>query len=435
MKKRVFIGMTEIAGYYGQLAKGLRKRGYPVTFLGGNDHVFQYKQSKEDSSLFSKIYKASLSFSSRAKSVNPVSRVFCLFFSNSLRLALFFLIALSHDIFIFGFGTSLLPCNVDLPILRILGKCIICNIAHGSDARPPYIDGSYLNDKAPYFDLDKIKEIAKKIKKRCCFIEKNSHFVIGAPLTSHFLKYKFVDWFKIGIPVTGESVVISKNKENDEIRILHSPSNPILKGTQEIEKAVACLIKKGYKVNFMKLINVPNSDVIKEILRCDFVVDQIYSDTPLATFATEAAWFGKPAIVGGYGWEILNKCIEKNLFPPSLTCCPENIEDAMERIIIDKEYREDLGARSQSFVRDFWGTDNVSGRYIRLIEGNVPCEWYADPSKFNYVYGCGLPYKTSRHLIKKMILKYGVDSLQLSDKPDLERAFVEFAGLGPDVLA
>lgn len=46
-KKRIFIGMTEIAGYYGQLAKGLLKRGYAVTFVGGNSHPFGYEQSKE----------------------------------------------------------------------------------------------------------------------------------------------------------------------------------------------------------------------------------------------------------------------------------------------------------------------------------------------------------------------------------------------------
>lgn len=43
-----------------------------------------------------------------------------------------------------------------------------------------------------------------------------------------------------------------------------------------------------------------NATVLQELQQCDFVIDELYSDVPLAMLATEAAIFGKPVIVGGY---------------------------------------------------------------------------------------------------------------------------------------
>ena len=42
MSYRIFIGMTEIAGYYSNLAAGLRAKEHLVTQAGTNAHVFKY---------------------------------------------------------------------------------------------------------------------------------------------------------------------------------------------------------------------------------------------------------------------------------------------------------------------------------------------------------------------------------------------------------
>ena len=66
-----------------------------------------------------------------------------------------------YDIFIFGFGQSLLRSNLDLPILKLFGKKIISNLCHGSEARPPYIDGAIHSRYGKKLSLREIAKLAK----------------------------------------------------------------------------------------------------------------------------------------------------------------------------------------------------------------------------------------------------------------------------------
>ena len=96
------------------------------------------------------------------------------------------------------------------------------------------------------------------------------------------------------------------------IRILHSPSSPEVKGTYLIRQAINALKAKGYPIDYVEIMGKPNTVVIAELEKCDFIVDQLYSDTPMSGFATEAAFFGKTAVVGGYGWQEVEKLFSPN---------------------------------------------------------------------------------------------------------------------------
>jgi len=169
---------------------------------------------------------------------------------------------------------------------------------------------------------------------------------------------------------------------------------------------------------------MPNSTVLKNLQNCDFVVDQLYSDTPMAGFAAEAAFCGKPAIVGGY---YTDEDLKMSNIPPSLHCHPEKVEQAIEQLIINLEFRLELGQKAKSFVENYWAPKKVAERYLRLINENIPDEWQCNPNKINYLYGGGLPDWKTKLIIRKMIEKYGIKSLQLSDKAYLEKQFKEFA--------
>jgi hypothetical protein len=168
---------------------------------------------------------------------------------------------------------------------------------------------------------------------------------------------------------------------------------------------------------------------MREIQHCDFVVDQLYSDTPMAGFATEVAWFGKPAVVGGYGFDYLKTSVPEGMWPPSKTCHPDQIEQAIEDLIVNREDRLRLGGEAQKFVREKWNAAEVARRYLRLIEGDIPEEWWLDPATVTYLEGFGQPVERTKENIRQMVEQFGVESLQLSHRPDLERAFLEFAGV------
>ena len=68
----------------------------------------------------------------------------------------------------------------------------------------------------------------------------------------------------------------------------------------EVAKAAHCLGARVIRILFESGEALHLDGILAELARCDFVIDQLYSDYPLPGLATEAAWFGKPTVVGGY---------------------------------------------------------------------------------------------------------------------------------------
>lgn len=432
---RIFIGVVEVAGYYGNLACALRERGYSVTVAGAASHVFEYESNFNENPFIIRLYDELLKASALKQLTNKraishqIKKKFFAFLTRLLKLVMFLWATPNHDVFIFGFGSSFLPGNWDLPLLKFLNKKIICNIAHGSEARPPYINGAYINDLSNPItkgEVSLIKKLSKTTKGRCSTIENHADIVIGAPLTSHFLEKPFINIFHLGLIFRELS---ADNIENDSqthnVRILHCPSNPKVKGTSLIRQVIQSLKNKGYKIDFIELINKPNSTVLEELNICDFVVDQAYSDFPLPGFATEAAWFAKPSVVGGYGWQALQQLIPSQVFPPSHICHPNDLEAAVEKLIIDKEYRINLGKQARNFVTSTWSVQKCTDRYLQLIDNHIPEDWWSTPCQIPYLQGCGISESTLLRVFPQL-LQTGEDILQIKDKPSLTNMFIKF---------
>ena len=199
------------------------------------------------------------------------------------------------------------------------------------------------------------------------------------------------------------------------------------KGTKQIREAISRLQEKGYKIKYVEIAGRPNSEVLAQLQLCDFVVDQVYSDTPMAGFVAEAAFYAKPAVVGGYYSEKIKKDIPNEYVPPSLFCSPASIEQAIEKLCIDLNYRLQLGQKAKEFVEANWSAKVVASRFLTLINGEAPEDWLINPINIDYLLGCGLQENTIRLIIKSLVESYGNRALQLGDKPDLETMFIEFA--------
>lgn len=438
--KKVFIGPHEIAGYYANLARGFKEIGVDCDFITYAPHPFGYGGETKIPWLL----KLARFFNQFRGKPNRPFVIKLLIAGLSEFIASIWVLAtiFKYDVFIFGFGHSLRPrYNWDLRILRILKKTAIMNIAHGSDARPAYIDGAYQSmDGTIQPTACNLRSISGSKKIKVKFIENNASFVIGAPFsTSQFTIKKLLNTFAIGLPFVGKANTVfsapvelpAKAVSMQSLRILHSPSHPAAKGSPLVIKAIQSLKDKGHAIELVLLHGKPHSQVIQEIQRCDFVVDQLYSDTPMAGFATEAAWFGKPAVVGGYGFDYLKTFVPEGMWPPSKTCHPDEIEQAIESLIVNREERLRLGAEAQKFVREKWNAAEVARRYLRIIEGDIPDNWWLDPRSVTYLEGGGQPVERTQENIRQMVEQFGVESLQLSHRPDLEQAFLEFAGIKP----
>ena len=419
---RVFIGLTEIAGFYGNLAAGLREVGVRATFVDLERHPFEYAPG--DQTWIVRLARWTSRRRSDAKG-GFVGWIVMWKLVNRLTLAALFIWAVArHDAFIFGFRTSFFRLR-SLPILRWFGKKVIF-VFNGSDARPSYIDGADM-DPARGLSIDGCIQLARAKKVQIARIERWSTVVVSHALYLHLFERPAAGFQVLGLaqPLLADYPAVAPEPPEPPIRILHSPSNPTVKGSEVIHAAVGRLIEEGLPLQLIETRDMPNRVVHEQLQTCHFVVDQLYSDGPMLGFAAEAALYGKPAVVGSYGWDEILRLMPAGHRAPVEGCHPDDIESAIRRLATDAAHRRSLGLAARQFV-EAWAGEEVARRYLRLLSGERPPDWMCDPSDVRYVQGVGLSEQRAREIVGAVIDSGGVGALQVGDKPRLEAAFLEF---------
>lgn len=413
---KVFLGLYEVAGYYTRLREGFAELGIECCQVDLTDHPFKYDEEKPQR--LAKWLRAAF----RRREATPRRQVFSKILWIALQTALLIYTILKYDVFVFA-ANSQFWRFLHLPIIRWLGKKIVY-VSHGTDARPLYM--SHKGVGMSPCDIVRRTRDQKEVSRG---IERYADAIVDLRTVSQFREGPLIDFLRVGLPQgkSVQSLEDSPPRIRAGIRVLHSPSLPKAKGTALIRDAIQRLEAKGYEIEFVEVIGQPHAVVRQELKKCDFVVDQLYSDTPMAGFAAEAAAFGKPAIVGGYAGALTRDTVASGSLPPSHYCLPEEVESAIERLIVDATYRVELGRRAKDFVDSNWTSRNVAERYVRIARGDVPADWLYDPRKVCYVYGAGISKDQARALIRSVIEIGGKESLQVSDKPLLEKQLVEFA--------
>jgi hypothetical protein len=419
---RIFIGLTEIAGFYGNLASGFRAAGAQATFVDLELHPFGYATG--DQARIVRLARWTTRRSSRAGD-GFVGWIILWRLVHRLALAALFIWAVPrHDAFIFGFRTSFFRLR-SLPILRWCGKKIIF-VFNGSDARPPYIDGADM-DPARGLSIDDCIQLARTKKHQIAQIERWSTVVVSHALYLHLFERPAAGFQTLGLaqPLMADYPAVAPEPPDPPIRILHSPSNPTVKGSEIIRAAVGRLIEEGLPLELIEIQDRPNRVVHEQLQTCHFVVDQLYSDGPMLGFAAEAALYGKPAVVGSYGWDEITRLMPADHRAPVEECHPDEIESAIRRLATDAAHRRSLGLAARRFVED-WAGEAVARRYLRLLSGERLPEWMCNPSDVRYLQGVGLSEQRAQEIVAAVIRKGGIGALQIGDKPLLEAAFRRF---------
>ena len=137
--------------------------------------------------------------------------------------------------------------------------------------------------------------------------------------------------------------------------------------------------------------------------------------------------YGKPAVVGSYYSNIIKHDVPKDKIPPSYHCHPDNLEPAIEKMIVDQKFRTELGKKAKAFVEANWAPKIVAKRYLQLIKGEFPENWLFDPQKIHYLNGGCIAEDRAKEIISGVIQQASKKALQLSDKPKLEKLFIDFA--------
>jgi hypothetical protein len=396
---KILIAPANTAGYYSGLLFGLRAMGVDCDLATPRRHGFKYWEPTESRSIRLIRGLADLQL--------PKKSTFLRLATTLLRQASWALWSITaiarYDTFIFSFGKSLWPGNLDLFLMGILGRTVISNIGHGSEARPAFMDGALResltgNPPAP-------QEIRKQCRKTARMVARHEKFasaIIALPTTSQFLSKPYVNFLCLGLPIMPNASVVPKisqatsPKGTTAVRVLHAPSHFFAKGTAEILEAISFLKEKGHAIDFVLLSNSTHAEVMREIEKCDFVIDQAYSDIPLPMLSAEAATFGKPSVVGGYGLRALEKVVPSGMWPPTRKCLPQDIEETVEDLIVNADERENLGCQAAKYARTHLNPIEVAKRYLMIIRGEIPETWTLEPDEFNYLSGIGQTEQMTR---------------------------------------
>lgn len=334
---RVLHAPVNIGGQAGILAKAQRELGIEADLL-----IFNETYSKRH-------YDINLSLSEKT----TVVRYFVLL-SNFIKC--FF----RYDIFHYHFGKSLLPYNLDLPILKLFGKKIVMHY-WGSDIRQADIAMNYLYIKA----LDELKEIypekADKSKRRKMkIIEKFVNLTIIGDYPYLVFSPKSIV-IKIAFDRSKIPYIGCENR-NEKIKIVHAPSNRVIKGTKYVLAAIERLKEEKYNIDFVLIENQLN-DVVLEICKgADIIVDAVIMESH-GMFSLEGMALGKPVLC-----RTDEKFLKYYSGLPILRTDPDNIYDNLKLLIENPNLRKELGEKGRKYVEEIHDSKKIAKQLIDLYK-------------------------------------------------------------------
>jgi hypothetical protein len=418
-KNRVVLGLVELGGFYANLKAGLQELGVDVRHYVVAPHRFQYAEP-DRCLVITWVARSQMRRSKTSKRQLPLKLITVVENVLARIVATFWLIC-RFDTVIFAGGVSLLG-GADLWLMKVSRMTIVI-VFHGSDERPPYINAA-LCGKPESFSPIECARLARSIKKRVRRSDRFATWVIGNPASAHFHERPIICILAIGLPCDVSKTMPRRTQSHDEIRILHAPSNASIKGTVDIRKCVDTLTSEGFEIEFTEISDRSNQEVQLAMQRCDLVIDEVWSDSPMGMIGGEAASAWKPYLAGGYAWPFLERITPKEWIPPVALCEPEYMLETVRQLVSRPRELVQLGAKAHEFVAENWDRRIVATKMLELVRNGPRPDWLFDPREITYIEGYGLPRDRACKIIRELVNKLGPEALLLEDKPALRDLFV-----------
>ena len=419
--RRVCIAPNDVASYYSGLRDGLATHGVASWFFCFDYTPYtRYRPAPSAPWLERLVYRiASSPWLAKTAAGRFAAKSLLLI----LRPVCCLVATLCCDVFIFGFGRTFIR-RLELPLLRLLGRRIIF-VFNGSDTRPAWMSGIYLLGPG----LPNAEALLQETRRQQSCIRKIERYadeIVCHPLSAQLLTKPFVNHLAIGHPFApGTTAPVSASRSStDRLRVLHAPTRPLQKGSPQFRAAIESLRATGIPVDYQEITGRPNHEVLAAIAASDLVLDELFSDIPLAGLGTETAALGRPFLVGGYAREELERFGGEHRIPISHYVHPDNLIAALQDLARHPERRTRLAAELQDFALQQWNPPAMAGNFLNLITANTPSAWRIDPTILRYWQGWGAPEDAVRCGIAALIAHAGPEALGLNHNPALKETVI-----------
>ena len=260
-----------------------------------------------------------------------------------------------YDIFVFIASSTFLPAMLDLPVLKQLGKKIIC-FQTGSELRDPHIsmamwaayghkypmDMPQKKQKKHFFELQAFdQDITKKLH--------NTRMAetYGDVICAHpgIFSLGLRPYFNIQMPLP-----LSRDLENIPGRrrplVVHAPTSRQYKGTGLVLEAFKTLQAEGVPFDFILLENLSNAEVRDKLREADILVDQVGCGG-LGMLALEGLASGCMVLSGNSG--IVPYPPDK----PAISVTPSSLLERLRSAICDPARRHAYAESGHKWVEKY----------------------------------------------------------------------------------
>lgn len=422
---KIFIGVHEIASYYLNLHRGFVALNVESSYACIGGQRFNY--GIDELAKSKRVWAYYCAFKKHTQADGGRLRKLGFKVGKWIQKTRFIIWAVyNHDTFVFGFGTSLLPNNRDLFWLKLLKKKVIINMIHGSELRPMYLNGNNLDNNGKPINTKILIEGTKRLKERAQRMEKHANVLLAGPHNCQFLTKPFINHYQIGLPVYSEFFQKEIKSDHSKItKIVHAPSNPRPKGTYIIREVIRRLKERGYAIEYTEIINKPHEQVLIELEDADLILDQVYSDCPMAGLPTEGACCGTASLVAGLNLEYIDRFIPDDKKPPTFLCNSADLETKLQEVLSDQIKLKEVGFKAKEFVENVWGFEVVADRFLALIAKRIPDDWFLNPGEVNYINGYGMNEEEWHGMLSSCVAVAGYDGLFLENNPNLQREILD----------
>jgi hypothetical protein len=353
-RKRILVGTSEIARHLYDVADGFRQLGHTAhTAISWRNP--QHPELKYDFAITSP-------FSERFnKSRSPLIRYPRGLLNRSYIMMRRLSLLTSYDIYVFQYGSSLLPAFRDFPLLKRMGKKIICmfngdDIRHWTAAETVWesfglpFSKFYREREVPYTLANNLQTLR--------MAERYADVIYSIPSQSELAVRPYMHFYvAVNLSLYGHRV-----PERDVPVVVHAPSWRGLKGTEEIIAALERLRSEGVRFEFRLLEGKTNQEVIRELVDADVVIDQL--DTPLHGMLALEGMATGCAVAGGNHSEFIPLPPDR----PVLHVGQANVYSQLKRLLTNKALRLRLAYEGRPFVEKYHDYLKVTERMLECVE-------------------------------------------------------------------
>jgi glycosyltransferase involved in cell wall biosynthesis len=284
---------------------------------------------------------------------------------------------LRYDVFGFYFDGGLLGETpfwwLELPLLRLAGKKILA-IPYGGDARLPSVTRAYGKWHA-YTDVPPGAEDRdeRAVRRRLRAFGRWANVILGcADLVADLPRVDGIFLY----PFDEREWQPRPSPDDGVVRIVHAPNHPHYKGTRYLQDAVASLEREGLPVELVLVQGMDEAQARREYARADIVADQFLIGA-YALFAIEGMALGKPVVC--YLNDRFRPWHREWEEAPIVSASPDELEDALRRLVLDADLRRRLGEQGPQYVRRYHSLEAV-GRRLDAVYRSLWDRAATDPS-------------------------------------------------------